>query len=55
MPEIDLNINSTAVRAFINKDTENPCSAQEFMKFWKACSAEERQLFGDQARNLLAA
>ena len=55
MPEVDLNINSTAVRAFINTNTEKPCSAAEFMEFWKVCSIGERKQFGDEARTLLAA
>ena len=51
----DLNVNSTAVREFINRNTTRPCPASEFMEFWKACSTEERQQFGSEARTFLAA
>ena len=54
MAEQDFNVNSTVVRAFINKDNERPVTAQEFMEFWKAVNIEERQRFGDEARQLMA-
>ncbi len=53
MAEENLTVNSTAVRSFLNRDTTKPVSASEFMEFWKVTSAEDRQLFGDQARALL--
>lgn len=51
--EANLTVNSTAVREWLNHDTNRPVAASEFMEFWKVTSAEDRQLFGDQARALL--
>ena len=53
--KVDLNVNSTAVREFLNKDTSRPVPTSELMEFWKACSIEERQQYGNEARTLLAA
>lgn len=43
--------NMPAVKKFLGGDT---ISMPEFAEFWKACSPDERQQFGDEARSLLS-
>lgn len=52
---MDLNVNSVAVKEFLNKNNPRPISPSELMSFWKELSSEERQQFGDESRKLLAA
>jgi hypothetical protein len=51
-PETHNNVK--VVREFFNHDTTKNPTTQEFMDFWKACTIEERQQYGDQARSLMA-
>lgn len=47
--------NTQAIRDYLNQGTTRPVTSTELMEFYKACSTEERQQFGDEARKLLAA
>ena len=42
--------NVIAVRDFLNHNTPKPVQMSEMQEFWKVCSEQEKQAFGDSAR-----
>lgn len=46
--------NAKVIRSFLDEGSSRRVETHEYMQFWQACSLEERQQFGNEARSLSA-